>query len=142
MSNIKACIFDLDGTLTNTINAIAHFGNIALAAFGLPEIPVEDYKIYVGDGRDKLIHRMLGVYGKDNEEMFEKVRDIIVANLSCDPESVTMEASLTEDLELDSLDAVDLNAALEEELGVAMPDEVLKDVQTVGDIVRYLEEHA
>lgn len=30
MSNIKACIFDLDGTLTNTINAIAHFGNIAL----------------------------------------------------------------------------------------------------------------
>ena len=62
MSNIKACIFDLDGTLTNTINAIAHFGNIALAAFGLPEIPVEDYKIYVGDGRDKLIHRMLGVY--------------------------------------------------------------------------------
>ena len=73
MSNIKACIFDLDGTLTNTINAIAHFGNIALAAFGLPEIPVEDYKIYVGDGRDKLIHRMLGVYGKDNAEMFEKV---------------------------------------------------------------------
>lgn len=72
MSNIKACIFDLDGTLTNTINAIAHFGNIALAAFGLPEIPVEDYKIYVGDGRDKLIHRMLGVYGKDNAEMFEK----------------------------------------------------------------------
>lgn len=46
MSNIKACIFDLDGTLTNTINAIAHFGNIALAAFDLPEIPVEDYKIY------------------------------------------------------------------------------------------------
>ena len=76
MSNIKACIFDLDGTLTNTINAIAHFGNIALAAFGLPEIPVEDYKIYVGDGRDKLIHRMLGVYGKDNAEMFEKVRDV------------------------------------------------------------------
>ena len=74
--------------------------------------------------------------------MSEKVRDIIVANLSCDPGSVTMEASLTEDLELDSLDAVDLNAALEEELGVAMPDEVLKDVQTVGDIVRYLEEHA
>ena len=80
MSNIKACIFDLDGTLTNTINAIAHFGNIALAAFGLPEIPVEDYKIYVGDGRDKLIHRMLGVYGKDNAEMFEKVRVRFLSN--------------------------------------------------------------
>ena len=44
--------------------------------------------------------------------MFEKVRDIIVSNLSCDLEAVTMEASLTDDLELDSLDAVDLNAAL------------------------------
>ena len=74
--------------------------------------------------------------------MFEKVRDIIVSNLSCDADKVTMEASLTEDLELDSLDAVDLNAALEDELGVAMPDEVLKEVKTVGDIVRYLEEHA
>mgnify|MGYP000773478899 CR=1 FL=1 len=84
MSNIKACIFDLDGTLTNTINAIAHFGNIALAAFGLPEIPVEDYKIYVGDGRDKLIHRMLGVYGKDNAEMFEKVRDVYDENYEND----------------------------------------------------------
>ena len=74
--------------------------------------------------------------------MVEKVRDIIVSNLSCDLEAVTMEASLTDDLELDSLDAVDLNAALEDELGVSMPDEVLKEVQTVGDIVRYLEEHA
>ena len=74
--------------------------------------------------------------------MFEKVRDIIVANLSCDPDTVTMEASLTDDLELDSLDAVDLNAALEEELGFSMPDEVLKDIQTVGDIVRYLEARA
>ena len=74
--------------------------------------------------------------------MFEKVRDIIVSNLSCDADTVTMEASLTEDLELDSLDAVDLNAALEDELGVAMPDEVLKEVKTVGDTVRYLEEHA
>ena len=74
--------------------------------------------------------------------MFEKVRDIIVSNLSCDLEAVTMEASLTDDLELDSLDAVDLNAALEDELGISMPDEVLKEIQTVGDIVRYLEEHA
>ncbi len=74
--------------------------------------------------------------------MFEKVRDIIVSNLSCDADAVTMDASLTEDLELDSLDAVDLNAALEDELGTALPDEVLKEVKTVGDIVRYLEEHA
>ena len=50
----------------------------------MPEIPVEDYKIYVGDGRDKLIHRMLGVYGKDNAEMFEKVRDVYDENYEND----------------------------------------------------------
>ena len=73
--------------------------------------------------------------------MFEKVREIIVNNLSCDAQRVTMDADLVEDLELDSLDAVDLNVALEETLGFAMTDEELKEIKTVGDIVRYLEAH-
>ena len=55
--------------------------------------------------------------------MFEKVRDIIVSNLNCDLEAVTPEAKLTDDLELDSLDAVDLISALEEEFDVTMPDD-------------------
>ncbi len=70
MSNIKACIFDLDGTLINTINAIAHL--VSTCGIRFARNSGRDYKIYVGDGRDKLIHRMLGVYGKDNAEMFEK----------------------------------------------------------------------
>ena len=49
--------------------------------------------------------------------MFEKVRDIIVDTLSCELEDVTMEATLAEDLGADSLDAVELNIALEEQLG-------------------------
>ena len=73
--------------------------------------------------------------------MFEKVRDIIVANLSCDPESVTMEASLTEDLEADSLDAVELNMALEDACGVSIPDEELAKLKTVGDIYNYITAH-
>lgn len=84
MYEIKACIFDLDGTLTNTINAIAHFGNMALAAYGMDPIETEDYKIYVGDGRDKLIHRILKVRGADTEDMFEKVRDIYDENYEKD----------------------------------------------------------
>ena len=52
-----------------------------------------------------------------------------------------MEARLAEDLEADSLDAVELNMAIEETLGIAVPDEALAEVKTVGDIVRYLEEH-
>lgn len=84
MDNIKACIFDLDGTLTDTIRAIAHFGNMALGAYGMSAIPVEDYKIYVGDGRDKLIHRILNVHNADTLEMFEKVRSVYDKNYEKD----------------------------------------------------------
>ena len=55
--------------------------------------------------------------------MFEKVRDIIVDTLSCEMEDVTMEADLAEDLGADSLDAVELNIALEEQLGLSIADD-------------------
>ena len=74
--------------------------------------------------------------------MFEKVRDIIVDTLSCDADKVTMEASLADDLGVDSLDAVELNMALEDNLGVAISDEELANMKTVGDIVNYLEANA
>lgn len=70
--------------------------------------------------------------------MFEKVRDIIVDTLSCEMEDVTMEADLAEDLGADSLDAVELNIALEEQLGLSIADD-RPNMKTVGDIVRYLE---
>lgn len=81
----KACIFDLDGTLTNTINAIAHFGNLALAAFGFEPISVQDYKRYVGDGRTVLIHRMLTARDADTEENFQKVCGVYDENYEADP---------------------------------------------------------
>ncbi|MGO5023388.1 acyl carrier protein [Lawsonibacter sp. LCP25S3_G6] len=71
--------------------------------------------------------------------MFEKVREIIVDTLSCEMDEVTMEADLTEDLGADSLDAVELNIALEEQLGLSIADEDRPNLKTVGDIVRYLE---
>ena len=74
--------------------------------------------------------------------MFEKVRDIIVETLSCDADQVTLEANLAEDLDADSLDAVELNMAIEEALEISIPDDELTKMKTVGDIVEYLEEHA
>lgn len=71
--------------------------------------------------------------------MFEQVKNVIVDTLSCDAEAVTMEARLVEDLEADSLDAVELNMALEDALGFSIEDEELQNMKTVGDIVRYLE---
>ena len=72
---------------------------------------------------------------------FEEVKEVFVDTLNCEEDKVTMEASLTEDLEADSLDAVELNMALEEALGYSMADEELQNMKTVGDIVRYLEAH-
>lgn len=72
---------------------------------------------------------------------FEEMKKIVVDTLSCDEDKVTMEASLTEDLEADSLDAVELNMALEEACGVSIPDEGLATLKTVGDIFNYINAH-
>ena len=73
---------------------------------------------------------------------FEKIKDIIVETLSCDADKVTPEARLAEDLEADSLAAVELSMALEEAFGVTIADEDLPNMKTVGDIYNYLQEHA
>ena len=72
---------------------------------------------------------------------FEKVKEIIVDTLSCDADKVTMEANLFDDLGADSLDAVELNMALEEACGVSIPDEELANLKTVGDIFNYINAH-
>lgn len=82
---MKACVFDLDGTLTNTINAIAHFGNRALTEFGFEPIEVNAYKKLVGDGRTVLIHRMLKVRNADTEENFDKVCRVYDEGYEADP---------------------------------------------------------
>ena len=73
--------------------------------------------------------------------MFDEIKEIIVDALSCDAAGVTMEANLFDDLGADSLDAVELNLALEEKLGVSIPDEEMANMKTVGDIVTYVENH-
>lgn len=73
--------------------------------------------------------------------MFDEIKEIIVDSLSCDAASVTMEANLFDDLGADSLDAVELNLALEEKLGVSIPDEEMANMKTVSDIVTYVESH-
>ena len=72
---------------------------------------------------------------------FEDLKEVFVDTLGCDADKVTMEASLTEDLEADSLDAVELNMALEDACGVSIPDEELANLKTVGDIYNYITAH-
>lgn len=72
---------------------------------------------------------------------FEKVKEIIVETLSCDADKVTPDARLAEDLEADSLAAVELSMALEEASGVTIEDDDLPNMKTVGDLMSYIESH-
>lgn len=74
--------------------------------------------------------------------MFEKVKAIICDQLDCKPEDVTLEASIIDDLDADSLAVIDLIMSMEDEFGVEIPDEEAESLKTVGDIVKYLEDHA
>ena len=72
--------------------------------------------------------------------MFEKIRDIIVEQLDLDDsDSLTMQTSLKDDLDADSLDAVEVIMALEEEFDIEIPDEEAENFKTIGDIVEYIE---
>jgi acyl carrier protein len=70
----------------------------------------------------------------------EKVKNIIVEQLGVTAEQVTQQASFIEDLGADSLDTVELVMAFEEEFGVEVPDEDAEKLQTVGDVVKYIED--
>lgn len=74
------------------------------------------------------------------EEVFEKVKKIIVDQLGVDESLVTMEASFIDDLGADSLEIVDLIMAFEGEFGITIPDEDAENLSTVGDAVEYLKE--
>lgn len=72
--------------------------------------------------------------------MFEKVRDIIAEQLDVEEvEGITMETSLMKDLEADSLDAVEIMMALEDEFEITIPDEDAENFKNIGDIVKYVE---
>ena len=71
---IKAVVFDLDGTLSNTLASIAGFANGALVRHGLPAIEEDRYRTLVGEGRDKLIQRMIEhSYGRFDEALYQAV---------------------------------------------------------------------
>ena len=72
--------------------------------------------------------------------IFDKVKDILVDQLDCEEDSVTMDASITDDLGADSLDLVDLVMSLEEEFDVEIPDDQVENIKTVGDFVKYIED--
>ena len=70
---IKAVIFDLDGTLLDTLEDLANACNYALEVCGFKIHNVNDYKRFVGSGRYKLIERIVPAEYKNSEEVINKV---------------------------------------------------------------------
>ena len=76
-----------------------------------------------------------------SQEIFEKVKAIIIEQLGVPDTAVTMEASFIDDLGADSLDIVELVMAIEEEFDIEIPDSDAEKVVTVGDVVDYIKEN-
>ena len=71
----------------------------------------------------------------------EKVKEVMINTLNCDEEKILPEANLAEDLNIDSLDAVELVMALEEKYEIKIPDAELENLKTVNDIVDCIEKY-
>jgi len=74
------------------------------------------------------------------EEIFEQVKEVIADRLGVDPDEIKWESRLVEDLGADSLDNAELVMNLEEKFGIEIPDEDQTKIQTIEDIVNYIEE--
>jgi acyl carrier protein len=74
-----------------------------------------------------------------NEELFAKLKDIIVEQLGVDAEEISPKTSFVEDLGADSLDIVELVMAMEEEFDIEIPDEDAEGIATVEDAIDYVE---
>lgn len=87
---IKCAVFDLDGTLTDTLDTIAYYCNKALKRLGLEPIETEKYKYFVGEGAAKLIHRILNYRGLSlTAEEEEKITKEYVEDYNRDPKFLT-----------------------------------------------------
>ena len=73
--------------------------------------------------------------------VFDEVKKIIVDELNVNPDKITLDASLSEDLGADSLDAVEVIMDLEDKYGITIDDETAKSIKTVKDVVDYIEAH-
>ena len=75
----------------------------------------------------------------NQDEIFEKVRNILAEGLGIEEEIITMDSDFIDDLNADSLDIVDLVVELEHEFNLSIPDEDAERIKTVGDAVEYIQ---
>ena len=74
--------------------------------------------------------------------MFETLKNLLVEELQIDPDDITLEANLSSDLGINSIELADLVMTCEEKFDVEFKDEDISNLATIGDVVKYLEENA
>ena len=72
------------------------------------------------------------------EELFQKLKKLIADNLEIDADKITMDSNFRQDLGADSLETYELVYAIEEELGISIPDEKANEFETVRDALEYI----
>ena len=73
--------------------------------------------------------------------VFDKIKEIIMEQLQVEESEITMDTNLMKDLSADSLDAVEIIMAIEDEYGIEIPDEEAETIQTVADLVKFVEDN-
>lgn len=75
------------------------------------------------------------------EEIFNKIAELIADNFQLDKDKITMDTNFTKDLDADSIDLVEFIMQLEDEFGAEIPDEDAENIATVGDAVKCIKAH-
>jgi len=73
--------------------------------------------------------------------MYEKIKTLIAEQLAVDPGGITPDTDIMKDLNADSIDVMELLMTLEEELEITVPDDMVQNLKTVGDIVAFVEQN-
>ena len=73
--------------------------------------------------------------------VFDKIKEIIMEQLQVEESEITMDTNLMKDLSADSLNAVEIIMAIEDEYGIEIPDEEAETIQTVADLVKFVEDN-
>ncbi len=71
--------------------------------------------------------------------VFERIAEILAEQLGLDADKITADSLFEEDLDADSLDIIDLVMSIEDEFQLEVPDEIIEEAKTVGDIVNFIE---
>ena len=96
--------------------------------------------LYIIENANYLYIQLVYFYKREEKTMsFEQVKEIIVDTINCEEDKVTLDATLKDDIGIDSLDAMELSMALEEAFSLTIEEEALQKFETVKDIVEYID---